>query len=57
MRANGMGARLARLEEGLRPKGRRQIVVWWPDKPRPEVLKGAVLIRVVYKNWTESEAI
>ena len=55
MRANGTGARLARLEERLRPKGRRPIVVWWPGEPRPEVPKGAHLIRVVYKDQEPDE--
>lgn len=55
MRAHGLMARLARLENRLRPKGKRVIVIWWPDEPRPEVPEGGVLIRVVYEDRTESE--
>jgi len=55
MRANGMGARLSRLEDCIRPKGSRQLVVWWPGEPKPEVPEGGVLFQVVYEDEEEIE--
>jgi glucose-6-phosphate dehydrogenase assembly protein OpcA len=48
MKPHGMMARLSRLEDRVRPKGRRPIVVWWPDTPKPKAPEGADLIRVTY---------
>jgi glucose-6-phosphate dehydrogenase assembly protein OpcA len=55
MRTGGIMARLARLEERLQPKGRRPIVVWWPNKPRPEVPNGAILLHVVREDQDQAD--
>jgi len=56
MRANGLGARLARLEDRLRPQGPREIVVWCPEEePEPEVPDGAMLLKVVYADSDEDD--
>jgi len=30
MKTTGLRARLARLEDRLRPEGQREAVIWWP---------------------------
>jgi len=57
MKAHGVLSRLARLEDRLRPRGPRQIVIQWPGEPPPEVPKGADLIQVVYDDQREPEEI
>jgi hypothetical protein len=55
MKAHGIMARLSRLEDRVRPKGRRAIVVWWPDEAKPEVPEGAMLFEVVFDDADEDE--
>lgn len=41
--------RVRRLEEAAEAKDRK-ILVWLPDKPKPECKPGDVIIRVVYED-------